>query len=179
MTTQRDVDREAKRLAELLRQSGRRIVFAESCTGGLISAALTAIPGISEYHCGSAVVYQVQTKHRWLGIAESLLQKPGPVSREVALAMARAVLDRTPQADLAASVTGHLGPNAPKRQDGLVYSAVAVRSTELQTFCRRERLAGGPDSSDGRRLRLQRRKAAAAYVLRLCSDVLESATDRV
>lgn len=115
-------------VASLLMQLGRRVVFAESCTGGLVSASLARVPGISEYLCGSAVVYRLDTKARWLGISEALLRDPGPVSAVVARAMALGVLTRTPEADLAASITGHLGPNAPGDQDGLVFIGIVQRN---------------------------------------------------
>lgn len=118
----------ALNLATGLREKGLKIVFAESCTAGLVSATLAKIPGISEHHCGSAVVYRLDTKHRWLGISEALLENPGPVSSEVAKAMAEGVLQITPEAELAASITGHLGPNAPADQDGLVWIALARRT---------------------------------------------------
>ena len=102
----------AKQVAERLKAGNCRIVLAESCTGGLVSALLTRIPGISQYHCGSAVVYQVATKTSWLGVPRSLLKNRGPVSPEVASEMAIGALQKTPQADVAAAVTGHLGPGA-------------------------------------------------------------------
>ena len=119
----------AVHVADLLKQSKARIVFAESCTAGLVSATLARVPGISEFHCGSAVVYRLATKTRWLGISEQLLNDPGPVSDEVARAMAEGVLTRTPEADLAVSITGHLGPNAPTDQDGLIFVGFARRTS--------------------------------------------------
>lgn len=118
----------ARRVARLLKQTNCKVVFAESCTGGLASGALTKIPGISSYHCGGVVVYRNETKQAYLGISAAMLDNPGPVSCEVAEQMATRVLAKTPEADLAAAVTGHLGPNAPARQDGLVFLAVAWRS---------------------------------------------------
>src|SRR5688500_10912110 len=99
MNTQRDLTALAKKLACVLSERKMRIVFAESCTGGLVSNALTRIAGISEWHCGSAVVYQVETKAQWLGIERNILESPGPVSRIVAQLMAEHVLANTPQAD--------------------------------------------------------------------------------
>ena len=128
MTTRQQLDRHARHVAKLLEERNLKIVFAESCTGGLISATLTRIPGISEFHCGSLVVYQVESKAEWLGIPRGMLEKPGPVSRVVALEMATRALKRTPHADIAASITGHLGPDAPRSQDGLLYVATAVRA---------------------------------------------------
>ncbi len=126
-----------RQIADLLKRTNTRIVFAESCTAGLVSATLGRVPGISEFHCGSAVVYRLDTKTRWLGISEAMLSDPGPVSDEVAKAMALGVLERTPEANLAASITGHLGPNAPADQDGLVYIGIARRTSagvSVQTF---------------------------------------------
>ncbi len=117
-------------VSSLLRQAPRRIVFAESCTGGLVSAALARVPGISDFLCGSAVVYRLDTKTKWLGVSEALLNDPGPVSEAVAREMALGILARTPEADLAASITGQLGPHAPDDQDGLVFIGVACRSSE-------------------------------------------------
>ena len=119
----------ANRIAELLKTTKTRVVFAESCTAGLVSATLGRVPGISEYHCGSAVVYRLDTKSRWLGIDPALLVAPGPgpVSDVVARLMAVGVLERTPEATFSAAITGHLGPNAPYHQDGLVFIGVAHR----------------------------------------------------
>ena len=124
----------ALNLATELRKNGLKIVFAESCTAGLVSATLARIPGISDYHCGSAVVYRLDTKHQWIEVPEALLLDPGPVSREVAEAMATGVLQKTPGAQIAAAITGHLGPNAPAGMDGLVWMAIVTRgSTDKAT----------------------------------------------
>jgi nicotinamide-nucleotide amidase len=117
----------ARRVARLLKKTNRKVVFAESCTGGLVSGALTKIPGISQWHCGGVVVYRNETKQAYLSIPAAVLKNPGPVSAEVAELMAKSVLKLTPEADLAAAVTGHLGPNAPPKLDGLVFIAVAWR----------------------------------------------------
>jgi nicotinamide-nucleotide amidase len=180
MTTQRDLDRAARRLAALLELRQTRIVFAESCTGGLVSATLTRVPGISARHCGSAVVYQLETKRRWLGISPDLLEDPGPVSREVASAMAAGVLERTPRADVAVSVTGHLGPDAPRGQDGLVFVGLASRGptgTTGKIVTRRRRLAGG--DGEGRiRVRHRRQREAALLVLEAAAEFLDRGKSR-
>lgn len=126
----------ALNLATGLRENGLKIVFAESCTAGLASATLARIPGISDHHCGSAVVYRLDTKHRWIDVPDAMLIDPGPVSREVAEAMARGVLAKTPEACVAAAITGHLGPNAPAGQDGLIWMAVAVRNPTVVVVTR-------------------------------------------
>jgi PncC family amidohydrolase len=180
MITEQALNRQARRVADLLRQQGRTIVFAESCTGGLVAAKLTRIAGISEFLCGSAVVYQNTTKAGWLGISPKLLEKPGPVSRTVAIAMAEGVLQRTPHADLAAAITGHLGPAAPKRMDGLIWGAVAVRRARqkppVKAVAQKHRLPGEPDrrsSSWRRTLRVGRQRAAANFLLTMVQSVLE------
>ena len=167
MTTQSTLDRSAREVADLLADRRLRVVFAESCTAGLVSATLSRIPGISSYLCGSAVVYQVATKGVWLDVAPDILDKPGPVSRQVASAMALGVLSRTPQADVAASVTGHLGPNAPRKQDGLVYVGVAVRREQASrdVHVRRHVLPARSGNESPRRLRLRRQKTAVQLVL--------------
>ncbi len=175
MTTERSLTVSARRLADVLAEKKRRIVFAESCTGGLVSNALTRIAGISEWLCGSAVVYRIETKAEWLGIGRDVLQKPGPVSRVVATLMAEGVLAKTPEADLAASVTGHLGPNAPARQDGLIYVGLSRRSKEGEpphTIVKRRVLEAGADGTTGLRLRNRRQLAAAAFVLDSVLEIL-------
>jgi len=118
---------EARRLAKALAARQLKVVFAESCTGGLMAATLARVAGISDHFCGSAVTYRNDTKHRWLGISGKLLKRPGPVSREVAEAMAEGVLRATPEANWAASITGHLGPHAPQRFDGVIFIGIAQR----------------------------------------------------
>jgi len=117
-------------LRDLLRKHSHRIVFAESCTAGLIASSLGRIPGVSEWLAGSAVVYQIETKAEWLGVDRQALADPGPVSRVVIEQMARGVLEKTPHATLSASITGHLGPDAPIEQDGVAWSSIAVRSDD-------------------------------------------------
>lgn len=176
---------EARKLASLLKSSDQKVVFAESCTAGLVSAVLAEVPGASEHHCGSAVVYRIETKAQWLGVSRDVLDNPGPVSRVVAEQMARGVLDKTPEADLSASVTGHLGPGAPPNQDGLIYIGLAQRARRGEAapprtvvhkrWLTKEMPAGGSSGSaaQGRQLRIRRQIAAAHLVLSLVCSVLE------
>lgn len=126
-----DLDEAARRAAEALMSTQRRVVFAESCTAGLVSASLAAVPGISEHLCGSAVTYRNDTKHCWLGVQQTTLDEHTAVSAPVAQEMAQGALVRTPESDIALSVTGHLGPQAPAGFDGLVFIGVAMRMTGL------------------------------------------------
>ena len=120
---------EAARLAELLHRHNEVIVFAESCTAGLIAATLGRIQGISTCLAGSAVVYQVETKAQWLGVNRTAFEDSGPVSQTVSEQMALGVMKQTPQATIAGSVTGHLGPNAPAGQDGVAWSSIARQTS--------------------------------------------------
>lgn len=173
MSNQRQLDRQAQRLVTLLKAAELRIVFAESCTGGLVSASLTRVPGISPYLCGSAVVYRIDTKARWLKVSRQSLENPGPVSKVVAEQMAAGVLEKTPEADVAASITGHLGPDAPPRQDGLVYVGFARREgRSLKTIVKRHRLDAPAASLSTRQARVKRQMAAAEFVLRTVSELL-------
>jgi PncC family amidohydrolase len=99
-------------LVALLGAGNRKIVFAESCTGGLLSAILTQHAGISRWLCGSAVTYQETTKRDWLNIDPELIERFSAVSQPVANQMAISVLERTSAADLALAITGHLESNA-------------------------------------------------------------------
>ena len=73
---QQRLDAAAKALAEwLLNRNTTRVVFAESCTAGLVSASLAAHPGISRVHCGSSVTYRAQTKSHWLDISPALITR--------------------------------------------------------------------------------------------------------
>lgn len=125
-----NLSRAAEQLAQLLSERQARIVFAESCTAGLVSATLARVPGISQWHCGSAVTYRERTKQDWLGISADMIEKYNVVSESVAREMALGVLRITPEADLSASVTGHLGPDAPPELDGVVCIATAWRRGE-------------------------------------------------
>jgi len=117
----------ARELADVLERYQAQIVFAESCTAGLVSASLATVPGISRWLCGSAVTYQEATKHRWLDVRRQDLEKFTAVSEQVASRMAWGVLAITPHADWAVSVTGHLGPDAPPNLDAVVFVATANR----------------------------------------------------
>lgn len=87
------------------------VAAAESCTGGLLGAALTAVPGASAYFRGGVVAYANQVKRDLLGVDAELLERCGAVSAEVAAAMARGVA-RLLDADVGIAITGVAGPGA-------------------------------------------------------------------
>lgn len=93
----------------LKRLEGKTLVTAESCTGGGIGAALTAVPGSSSVYKGGIISYTNWVKQNLLGVEEALLERLGAVSTPVAEAMA-AGARRALSADIAVSVTGLAGP---------------------------------------------------------------------
>ena len=177
MVTQRELDQEAVRLARRLDQLDTTIVFAESCTAGLVAATLARIPGISLRLCGSAVVYQIETKARWLGISRELLADAGAVSQRVAESMASGVLRTTPHAAFASAVTGHLGPDAPAGLDGVVYVAVAWESgigrSKSGVHVVRHVLEPDRSRTSALTLRRRRQREAALNVIQSTRNVLD------
>lgn len=113
---------------EKLRDKNMKIAFCESCTGGLISSRFTKIPGVSEVFDRGIVSYSNQSKVEELGVAESLINKYGAVSQEVALAMAEGLLKKS-NVDIALSTTGIAGPtgDTENKPIGLVYIGIALK----------------------------------------------------
>jgi nicotinamide-nucleotide amidase len=117
---------------DLLRARGLTLAAAESCTGGLVGARLTAVAGSSDVFLGSIVSYANAAKTELLGVPETLLAEHGAVSRETAAAMATGARDRL-GADVAVSVTGVAGPGGgtPEKPVGLVYLHAVGPNGEL------------------------------------------------
>jgi nicotinamide-nucleotide amidase len=114
---------------EVLERAGRgsirTVATAESCTGGLLAAALTAAPGSSTFYLGGLVTYANFLKIKELGVPGQLLEAHGAVSQEVAEAMAIGVRDRF-QSSFGISTTGVAGPGrSDSKPAGLIYVAVA------------------------------------------------------
>lgn len=109
----------------------RRVMLAtaESCTGGLIAAALTAIPGSSDVVERGFVTYSNAAKTELIGVPPLLIQRFGAVSEEVARSMAEGALAHAPAAGLSIAVTGIAGPGGgtPEKPVGLVFLSVATR----------------------------------------------------
>ena len=151
----------ATQLVERLAACNVRVVFAESCTGGLVSAELAKVPGVSDFLCGSAVTYRCDTKVQWLGVSGEDIEQYTAVSGQVAIQMASGVLEKTREASLSASITGHLGPGAPEDFDGVVFIGIATRHSDDEA---------GEEVSRHQLVqtqRLQRQAEAAELVLRL------------
>jgi PncC family amidohydrolase len=112
----------------LLRDRGRRLATAESCTGGWIARLITDVSGSSAYYLGGWVTYADDLKASLLGVPRHVLATDGAVSGPCGLAMARGALERS-AADEAIAVTGIAGPGGgtPSKPVGTVFIAIARR----------------------------------------------------
>jgi len=130
-------------VGRLLKERGRTIAVAESCTGGMIGQRLTAIPGSSAYVRGGVIAYHNDVKAGLLHVDKKLLEQFGAVSEPVAVAMAEGVRLIT-GADIGLSVTGIAGPDGgtAEKPVGLVYIGIADSNGSL---ARELRLGGGRD----------------------------------
>lgn len=149
----------AKRVLDACRARGLRVATAESCTGGLVAAALTEIAGASDVvECGF-VTYADAAKQAMLGVPASTLERHGAVSGETAAAMAAGALKNS-QADLSVAITGIAGPagGSNEKPVGLVHFAAASRDGRRLA---RRRLFG----KIGRRSVRQRSAAEALALL--------------
>jgi nicotinamide-nucleotide amidase len=135
------------------------IAVAESCTGGMLAARLTNVPGSSSYFRGGVVSYSNDLKSAWVDVPKELIEAKGAVSAEVALAMAHGIRQQT-NATLGVGVTGIAGPGGgtPEKPVGLVHIAVVnEKSAKERTF----RFPGDRD-----RIRHQATQAALDMVRR-------------
>jgi len=157
----------AESCANLLVELNERVVFAESCTGGMLSSTLAGVPGISSYHCGSLVTYRPNSKRRWLGVNKSTINQYTTESNEVVEEMALGALKMTPEASWSVAIVGHLGPDAPKDKDGHVWIAIGRRSRKgnLKVKSISEHVLAGTD-------RILRQRAATETALTLFSRAL-------
>jgi competence/damage-inducible protein CinA-like protein len=153
----------AEIVLDLCRERGLTLAAAESCTGGLVSARLTAVPGSSSAFLGGVVSYANDVKESALGVPHDVLERYGAVSAEAARAMAEGVRERL-GADVGVSVTGIAGPEGGSEEKpvGLVFVH-----------------AVGPDGEEARRTELPGdremiRGRATAAALHLVRRVLEN-----
>lgn len=129
-----EIEALARRLLDACRKRGVRIATAESCTGGLVSAALTELPGSSEVFERGFVAYSNDAKIDLLGVPDGLIEAHGAVSDEVARAMAEGALARS-DADLAVAVTGIAGPGGgtAAKPVGLVHLATSRKGSDTRS----------------------------------------------
>jgi nicotinamide-nucleotide amidase len=137
------------------------LVTAESCTGGMIAAAITSRPGSSALFERGFVTYSNESKVELLGVPTDILREHGAVSARTALAMARGALNNS-RADIAVSVTGIAGPDGgtAEKPVGLVYIGYGFRQEDL-IECSEHRFEGDRDS-----IRRQSVDAALKHLLK-------------
>ncbi len=126
-----------KSVVDLLLANKLTVTCAESCTGGMLSARLINVPGISEVYKSGVVTYSNKSKRRFLGVKKSTLQKHGAVSRQTAEEMAKGACQML-KSDVAAAVTGIAGPEGGTEEKpvGLVYIACCVKGKVTVKECR-------------------------------------------
>jgi nicotinamide-nucleotide amidase len=148
----------ALRVFDLCRESQLTLATAESCTGGLVAAAITDIPGSSDVFDRGFVTYSNKAKQALLSVSKDLLDTHGAVSAEVAKAMAQGAMNAA-GTSIAVSLTGIAGPGggSPQKPVGLVFIACADRQGR---FHARECRFGDLGRSE-----VRRRSVIAAFAL--------------
>lgn len=156
----------ARRVGSVLGRRGVTLALAESCTGGMIAARLTDLPGASSYLLGGVVAYANSVKKNVLGVRTKTLAAYGAVSEAVAREMALGARDRL-GADAAVAVTGIAGPGggSPTKPVGTVWIAAVFGDEVRARHC----------LFDGDRAEIRERAVDAALALLL--EVLESAAE--
>jgi len=155
-----------ERLGKLLREHGKTISVAESCTGGLISHRITNIPGSSDYYEGGVVSYSNKSKTDILHVSPITLKKLGAVSYQTAKEMAKGIR-QIYGTDLGIATTGIAGPGggSPKKPVGLVYICLSIQD---KTICRRFTFKGSR-----REIKTKSSEAALRIVIRYLLSVLK------
>ncbi len=145
-------------LLKALRQKRLSIGFAESCTGGLLSALLTSLPGVSDVFLGAVITYGNEVKRDVLGVHEDILARHGAVSKATALQMARGIC-RVLKTSVAIAITGIAGPSggSPEKPVGTVF--IAIKGPGFEDV-KRELLKGT-------RVEIQRQSALCAVTFLL------------
>jgi nicotinamide-nucleotide amidase len=121
---------------------GRRLGLAESCSGGLLAARITRLPGASAYMAGSVVAYSNEAKAELLGVDAGLIETHGAVSPQVAEAMALGALARF-GADVAVSITGIAGPDGGSEEKPVGYVCFNARLADGTAIAREPVIPGG------------------------------------
>lgn len=165
---QTEIDTLSERLGQLLVAQQGWLATAESCTGGLLAGAVTAIAGSSAWFEQGWVTYSNGAKHAQLGVSKEVLKQFGAVSKEVAEAMATGVLAKSPPATLALTTTGIAGPGGgtAEKPVGLVWFAFAQRLSSGIVIQSASRVFEGDRSAV--------RHASVAFALQSACDLLTS-----
>ena len=136
----------ARKVVDANRAAGRRIAVAESCTGGLVSAAITEIPGSSDVFEAGYVTYSNAAKLADLKVSQDVVETFGAVSIAVAWAMARGALAAS-EADVAVAITGVAGPGGgtPSKPVGTVVFALAEKDADPAKIVADQKYFDEPD----------------------------------
>jgi nicotinamide-nucleotide amidase len=136
----------AREVVEANRAAGRRVAIAESCTGGLVSAAITEIPGSSDIFEAGYVTYSNAAKIHQLKVSQDVVETFGAVSVATAWAMARGALAAS-EADVAVAITGIAGPGggSPGKPVGTVVFARAERDGDPAKIVADQKFFEEPD----------------------------------
>jgi len=143
----------AREVVEANRRAGRRIAVAESCTGGLVSAAITEVPGASDVFEAGFVTYSNEAKIKRLAVAQDVLETFGAVSVATAWAMAQGALQKS-DADVAVAITGIAGPDggSASKPVGTVVFARAERDEDPDRIVADQKLFDAAEGRSGVRL---------------------------
>lgn len=153
----------AANIGKLLKKGRRTLAIAESCTGGLLSSAITEVPGSSDYFLGAVIAYHDRVKSSVLGVPSALLERYGAVSAESARSLAEKARKKL-NSDYGLAITGIAGPSGGDRVKpvGLVYIGLAFGE---RTIIKKFSFKGG---------RLSVRSQAARKALELLKAILLS-----
>ena len=155
-----------EKVSSKLENLSMMLVTAESCTGGMIAAAITERPGSSAVFERGFVTYSNQSKTEMLGVSADILREHGAVSARTAIAMAHGALNNS-RADVSVSVTGIAGPDGgtPEKPVGLVYIGYGFKEEDL-VECSEHRFEGDRDS-----IRRQSVEAALKHLLKFLDNL--------
>lgn len=151
-----------EKLYEVLKSKNKTVATAESCTGGMIGAAITSLAGVSQYYGYGVVTYANEAKEKLLGVSHDTLETYGAVSEETAEEMALGAL-RMSDADISVAVTGIAGPGggSSEKPVGLVYIGIATKDN---TYVYKNVFSGSRDEV---------RRSTVKKALQLVCDTLE------
>ena len=164
------IDKRAADVVKLLSEKGKKAATAESCTGGLVSAAITSVSGSSEVFEMGVCSYANRIKQEALGVGAEALEKHGAVSEQVAREMAKGVMERS-GSDYAVATTGIAGPTGGSEEKpvGTVWIGVSSRDR-----CRAERFLFGTEGCpDNMTEREFIRRQAVCKALELLQNEIE------
>ncbi len=162
------IDKAAQNVVQYYIANKLHIATAESCTGGMLASSITSVPGASEmFECG-LVTYSERIKSELLGIPQDFITEHGVVSGEVALAMAKCVLEKS-GADVGVGITGIAGPTGGTKEQpiGTIFVSVVTKDKEIT-----ENLALSEPAADAD-VRLRNRLMAVLYSLETAIEIVK------